>query len=497
MKNYIYKVLIFNMADYKSASDIARIRTQGGYPNGPKSRIRTALLTLMAIAAVITFANISCVSKKTDGKAEGIITPVNLARVAMATNSADVEWTINYDEDFFLYRVYRGTRPNVAINSDYKKIFESGGGKRYETRCTDWGLEPGTKYYYKVFVYNNADAYAASNEVMGETPLAATVVANGDITADTTWRKDQSPITVKGDVVVQKNVKLTIEPGVTVRFSAHDLQAGGAYIQKSELIVRGTLVAEGTVFDPIQMISNERYNTPGDWGGVRFESAGGGSNNRMKYCKIMHPCIGVTMISTPVTLESLQISHCLNYGVVSSASSGGIKYCQINDCGQDQSEAALVCLKTAPHPYVYNSLLSFCNGAGIIVESGTAVVDHNVVAECNTYGLYAKPEALESVTNNAFINNRVGIKNTDGANTSFKPDFNNVYHSTAFSYAADYSGCSGGVNSVSGDPKFISADYKMPEYGNFELESASVMLKKGQSGSDIGLQNAKKYGVKF
>ncbi len=493
MKNYIYKILIFNKADYKTADNISRYKLEN-YPEGQKNVLKKALVTLVFIASIMTLMNISCVSSKTS-KVEGIITPTNLARVAMATNSADLEWTINYDEDFLQYKVYRGTKANVAINSDYKMVFQS--DQKYSTKCTDWGLQSGTKYYYKVFVYNQSGNYAASNEVMGETPMAATVVANGDIIKDTVWKKESSPVTVKGDVVVPAGVKLTIEPGVSVRFSSNDLQGGGAYIQKTELIIRGTLIAEGTVLDPISFVSNERYYTAGDWGGIRFESSGGGSNNRMKYCKIMHASTAIAVENTPVTLESLQISHILNYGIVTSASSAAIKNCQINDVGQDQSESAMIYMKIAPNPYVYNCVLSFCNGNGIFIESGTAVIDHNIIAECNQNGVYCIYEALESVTDNAIINNRVGIKNSTSQNTDIKPDFNNVYDTAEYSYCVKYSGCSAGLNSVSGEPKFVSANYKMPELGDFSIEATSVMLKKGQSGSDIGLQNPLKYGVKY
>lgn len=499
MKSYIYKILFFDLPENKGHNALNRVNFYNGFnfydPKHPESGVKRIILTLFFILSALTAINISCVSSKTS-KADGIITPVNLARLVMADKSADLEWTINYDEDFKEYRVYRSAKPNVALNSDAKMIFMA--SERYKVTCKDWGLEPGTKYYYKVFSYNNNNEYAPSNESWGETPLAPDTVQNGEIISDTIWSKAMSPIIVKGDVTVKAGVKLTIDPGVTVRLSAHDMQAGGGFTQKSEIIVKGTLKAEGDAVNPILFISNERYNNAGDWGGIRFESASGGSNNTLKYCKIMHSSIGIYLKNTNAILENLQISHTLNYGIITEGSSVPIRFCQINDVGQGISDSAAIYSKSVPNPHIYNCVLGFTSGNGVFIESGMAVIDHNIISECENAGVVCQNESLDMVLNNALINNKVAVRNLGAATTEFKPDFNNAYNMPGYTKSSIfYSGCTAGANSISAHPKYVMPDFKTPDYADFTLEVLSPMKGAAQSGHDIGLDNPLKYGVKY
>ena len=487
------------MPETKTKNSLQRINYFNGFnfynSSNPDSAIKKVVLTLFIMLTTLTFLNISCVSSKSS-KVDGIITPVNLARVVMAKNSAELEWTINYDSDFSEYRVYRSTLPNVAISSSSKMIFNA--SQRYKVTCTDSGLEPGAKYYYKVFSFNDKNEYAASNEVCRETPLSANMEFNGDLSSNTTWTAAMSPIVIKGDVTVKSGVTLTIDPGVTVKLSAHDLQCGGRYSQKSELIIKGTLKAEGGVLNPILFISNERYNTPGDWGAICFENASGGSNNSMKYCKIMHASTGIYLKSTQATLENLQISHTGAYGIICESSPAPIRYCQINDIGQDLTDAAIIYSKNTPNPHIYNCALSFCSGNGVFIETGMAVIDHNLISECSGAAVVCQPDSLDMIVNNAIINNRIGIKNLGAATSEIKPNFNNVYNMPEYSASATfYSGCGAGTDSISLHPKYVAPNFSAPELGDFTLESISPMKGTAQSGHDIGFDNPLKYGIKY
>ncbi len=61
-----------------------------------------------------------------------------------------------------------------------------------------------------------------------------TTLVNGHITADTTWTAQHSPYVLSANVIVDENVVLTIEPGVTVEGAGHTLQVEG------RLVVTGT-----------------------------------------------------------------------------------------------------------------------------------------------------------------------------------------------------------------------------------------------------------------
>lgn len=91
----------------------------------------------------------------------------------------------------------------------------------------------------------------------------------GTISSNTVWSQN---ILITGDVTVNSGVTLTINPGVTVFFAANsDALASGLWITDSEILVYGTLIAEGTVAQPIYFTSNAATKASEDWGGIVFK----------------------------------------------------------------------------------------------------------------------------------------------------------------------------------------------------------------------------------
>ena len=74
--------------------------------------------------------------------------------------------------------------------------------------------------------------------------LADTPVPSGNQTTQT-WTAASSPYIVAGDIRIPAGETLTIEAGSQVLFEA-DSSAGGFDTTRSELIVQGTLVVNGT-----------------------------------------------------------------------------------------------------------------------------------------------------------------------------------------------------------------------------------------------------------
>ena len=78
------------------------------------------------------------------------------------------------------------------------------------------------------------------------------------ISADMTLLKSKSPYYTAADVTVLKGARLTIEPGVEIRFAPN-----------SCMIVNGGLTAQGTVSDSIRFVLNPQYAGQ-SWGAVCF-----------------------------------------------------------------------------------------------------------------------------------------------------------------------------------------------------------------------------------
>ncbi|MDP2936007.1 MAG: hypothetical protein Q8O86_05900, partial [Dehalococcoidia bacterium] len=89
---------------------------------------------------------------------------------------------------------------------------------------------------------------------------AASCSVSGVISTDTTWSPAAcDPYIVIASVVVPSGVTLTIEAGTAVKFDS-----------LKGLLVRGTLVARGTVANLITFTSNQATPAKGEWGYIYF-----------------------------------------------------------------------------------------------------------------------------------------------------------------------------------------------------------------------------------
>ncbi|GMU81226.1 MAG: hypothetical protein AMXMBFR47_10970 [Planctomycetota bacterium] len=95
-------------------------------------------------------------------------------------------------------------------------------------------------------------------------PVVADRPVGGNITADDIWAIADSPILVQADVYIGNSATLTIEPGVEVRFEGdYKLHVG---IDDEP----ATLVARGTITEPILFTSASSSPAPGDWQSIWF-----------------------------------------------------------------------------------------------------------------------------------------------------------------------------------------------------------------------------------
>ena len=125
--------------------------------------------------------------------------------------------------------------------------------------------------------------------------MAASIIAPAaasppvhEITEDTTWTKDASPIQI-GYVHVVDGVTLTIEPGVRVE-SAH-----------GRLTVEGRLVAEGTEAEPIVFTADPVY---GNWFGLGLSDQED-SPSVVRHAVVEKASRGITMAGAAVPVEDV------------------------------------------------------------------------------------------------------------------------------------------------------------------------------------------------
>ena len=161
------------------------------------------------------------------------------------------------------------------------------------------------------FVHQEQDCLAA--------PLTA---VSGAITENTTWTLADSPYIVTGDIIVEPDATLTIEPGAEVRFD-------GVYA----LSVRGTLLAEGLPGQEVLFTSNQTDPEPGDWGVLDFRADsnpshllhtiveyGGNGSKAGWYCWAGMVCANTSSL----VVEESTLRHSATRGVVLAQSSASL-----------------------------------------------------------------------------------------------------------------------------------------------------------------------------
>lgn len=218
---------------------------------------------------------------------------------------------------------------------------------------------------------------------------------SGIISSNTTWTSAGNPYIVVGNILVNEDVTLTIDPGVEIKFD------GNFYIRAD-----GTLNAQGTSQNLITFTSNKNNPSPGDWSVLRLSN-----NSVLNYCEI-------------------------EYG-------GGPD-------GSPSGWGAVYCIQTSP--IISNSFIHDNSQAAIHTRWSNATVTNNIIYN-NPYGIYSSEGGNENVTGNHIYNNDVGIYlygsssnityNTITSNNdfgieatnppnSFTVNFNNIYDNSTY-----------------------------------------------------------------
>ena len=242
------------------------------------------------------------------------------------------------------------------------------------------------------------------------TGTTGTLVPPGSVSG--TWEKASSPYTVTGDIRIPRNRRLTIEPGVVVRFAGRfSLTAG----------YRGTLRAAGTEQEKIVFTAVDPNE---GWGGIRFVNSG--TDDVLEHCTIEYAkksredggglegmfggailcCIsmaddsGFPVPSSP-TIDSCLIAH-------NEARTGGGIMCV------DDSEAVIT-----NNVIVENS--TDLDGAGIAIYFAYCKVANNVIARNSGLmgGGIMTYLGVPSITNNTIVSNRPSAMHLEPASLFF------------------------------------------------------------------------------
>jgi len=203
------------------------------------------------------------------------------------------------------------------------------GIERVEVSTDDgitWNFATGKEVWTYEWTIPGDGTYTIKSRVIAiddtiETPGAGhTVTINwtettiaGTLDSDETWSGD---VSLEGDITVPEGVTLTILPGTTVAFPAFfDSTYSGENSSQSELIVNGTLLAEGTEGEPILFTSDAPWNSrKGDWLGICVNG-----NLRLKNALVEYATYGIKFVgdedADEIHIQNCTIHHNSGHGI--------------------------------------------------------------------------------------------------------------------------------------------------------------------------------------
>lgn len=154
---------------------------------------------------------------------------------------------------------------------------------------------------------------------------------SGPISVNTIWTTTGSPYIVLDTVMLSPGVKLTIQPGVTVKF------ATGAWLTtNSQFNNAASIIAAGTNIDSITFTSNSSNPIPGSWVGISL-NGGDDSSSIFSYCNFRYAATAV--FDNQGVLDLLTINDCSFDNNLTGLKDNGrlmhVYYCDFrnNNCG--------------------------------------------------------------------------------------------------------------------------------------------------------------------
>ncbi|UCE38212.1 MAG: PQQ-binding-like beta-propeller repeat protein [Thermoplasmata archaeon] len=210
---------------------------------------------------------------------------------------------------------------------------------------------------------------------------------SGLITENTTWTADDSPYIVTGNILVEQNITLFIEPGIVVRFD------GFFYFQ-----IEGRLVAEGNKDNMITFTSNNTTPAPGDWDRIRFTD-NADNNSSLNYCEIEYSDWGI-FVDMASTLSASKISITHNY--ISYNYNSGIYFSY-------RCPSTVDTIKITHNYIAFNSIRGLGFSLYDVVDSTTKInVEYNTITSNGDFGgIRIQNLAFDGDTNISFRNNNI------------------------------------------------------------------------------------------
>ncbi|MBU2527892.1 right-handed parallel beta-helix repeat-containing protein [bacterium] len=263
-------------------------------------------------------------------------------------------------------------------------------GKLYTSTITIT-LATGTDYTYYFEAYDLYSATATGSPTSAVDAPDVSTFVSGLISVNTTWSAANSPYIVTANVAVAQGATLTVEPGVTVKFST------GTYLQ-----IQGCLNAQGTSGNKIVFTSRQGTPAPGDWQYIKFNDTSDDAACVVSYADLKYSDYGFYCDYSSPTITYSTISYNKSWGIYCSQSSPVIKYNYVHNNGDGSDYTAGIYVYGSP--LVEGNTISNNNKYGIACYADSPEIKNNTVSGNTIDGIYSTNTNL-IVRNNTISDN--------------------------------------------------------------------------------------------
>ena len=235
---------------------------------------------------------------------------------------------------------------------------------------------------------------------------AAETYVSGNITANTTWTKTESPYIVEGDVRVYLNsttpATLTIEPGTIVRFTSNGRLILGYSSHK------GALIAQGTAEEPIIFTSNAASPAPGDWRCIYFDNDTHDATTLMEHCIVEYggrtENANIYCNKANPQINNCQIHSGSGHGIFQNNSSAGINNNMI-----ENNASTGITIAGSSSPHIENNTIENNGTTGISISgSSNPGILNNTIRNNTSHGIYSSDTNSQPVISGNQIENNGG-----------------------------------------------------------------------------------------
>ncbi len=189
----------------------------------------------------------------------------------------------------------------------------------------------------------------------------STVVKSPQIRGQVRWSGN---VLVLGDVTVERNARLIIDPGTVIKFAAEDVHKSGTDPTRCELVVKGALIARGQIDKKIIFTSAAPQPKMHDWYGIRIMNFN--QPAQFEYVVVEYAFNGFELKKSNADIRFSQIRYNYNAGLRIAIRS---KARLIGNIIQDNGYAGVIC-ETGAEPILTDNVITK-NQIGVIVF-GTA-----------------------------------------------------------------------------------------------------------------------------